>query len=226
MQRSIIEHYPPVLQKIKEIQEIAKAEDLEFEKLGLSAAKVLQNMFLSTATEEGVARFESMLGITAETRQSLEKRKEHIHYMTNRRKMSLSELENMLAGYSKSVRLIPDYNHQELEILIGEWVDSLKMIYHVSDEILPLQTYIYFSMELLVALSVRTEKGTFVFETENRWWNIWNLEAQADMKTEIQGKEMFSDVRADISKDLWRLDGGQRLDGSRILDAQLREEEL
>ena len=46
------------------------------------------------------------------------------------------------------------------------------------------------------------------------------------MKTEIQGEETFSDVRADISKDLWRLDGGQRLDGSRILDAQLREEEL
>lgn len=225
MQKSIIEHYPPVLQKITEIQQIAKAEDLEFEKLGLSAAKVLQNMFLSTATEEGVARFESMLGITAETGQSLEKRKEHIHYMTNRRKMSLSELESMLTGYSKSVSLIPDYNRQELEILIGEWVDSLKMIYHVSDEILPLQIYIFFSMELLVELSVKTEKGTFTFETENRWWDTWKLEPQADMKTEIQGEETFSDVRADISKDLWRLDGGQRLDGSRILDAQLREEE-
>lgn len=226
MQKSIIEHYPPVLQKIKEIQQIAKAEDLEFEKLGLSAAKVLQNMFLSTATEEGVARFESMLGIAAEAGQSLEKRKEHIHYMTNRRKMSLSELENMLAGYSKSVELMPDYNRQELEILVGEWVDSLKMIYHVSDEILPLQIYIFFSMELLVELSVKTEKGTFTFETENRWWDTWKLEPQADMKTEIQGEETFSDVRADISKDLWRLDGGQRLDGSRILDAQLREEEL
>lgn len=226
MQKSIIEHYPPVLQKIKEIQQIAKAEDLEFEKLGLSAAKVLQNMFLSTATEEGVARFESMLGIAAEAGQSLEKRKEHIRYMTNRRKMSLSELENMLASYSKSVELIPDYNRQELEILVGEWVDSLKMIYHVSDEILPLQIYIFFSMELLVELSVKTEKGTFTFETENRWWDTWKLEPQADMKTEIQGEETFSDVRADISKDLWRLDGGQRLDGSRILDAQLREEEL
>lgn len=226
MQKSIIEHYPPVLQKIKEIQQIAKAEDLEFEKLGLSAAKVLQNMFLSTATEEGVARFESMLGIAAEVGQSLEKRKEHIRYMTNRRKMSLSELENMLASYSKSVELIPDYNRQELEILVGEWVDSLKMIYHVSDEILPLQIYIFFSMELLVELSVKTEKGTFTFETENRWWDTWKLEPQADMKTEIQGEETFSDVRADISKDLWRLDGGQRLDGSRILDAQLREEEL
>ena len=226
MQKSIIEHYPPVLQKIKEIQQIAKAEDLEFEKLGLSAAKVLQNMFLSTATEEGVARFESMLGIAAEAGQSLEKRKEHIRYMTNRRKMSLSELENMLANYSKSVELIPDYNRQELEILVGEWVDSLKMIYHVSDEILPLQIYIFFSMELLVELSVKTEKGTFTFETENRWWDTWKLEPQADMKTEIQGEETFSDVRADISKDLWRLDGGQRLDGSRILDAQLREEEL
>ena len=226
MQKSIIEHYPPVLQKIKEIQQIAKAEDLEFEKLGLSAAKVLQNMFLSTATEEGVARFESMLGIAAEAGQSLEKRKEHIRYMTNRRKKSLSELENMLASYSKSVELIPDYNRQELEILVGEWVDSLKMIYHVSDEILPLQIYIFFSMELLVELSVKTEKGTFTFETENRWWDTWKLEPQADMKTEIQGEETFSDVRADISKDLWRLDGGQRLDGSRILDAQLREEEL
>lgn len=226
MQKSIIEHYPPVLQKIKEIQQIAKAEDLEFKKLGLSAAKVLQNMFLSTATEEGVARFESMLGITAEAGQSLEKRKERIHYMTNRRKMSLSELENMLAGYSKSVRLIPDYNGQELEVLVGEWVDSLKMIYHASDEILPLQIYIYFSMELLVELSVKTEKGTFTFETENRWWDTWNVEPQTDMETEIQGEETFSEVRADVSKNLWLLNGGQRLDGSRILDAQLREEAL
>ena len=75
-------------------------------------------------------------------------------------------------------------------------------------------------------ISEKTEKGTFTFETENRWWDTWKLEPQADMKTEIQGEETFSDVRADKSKDLWRLDGGQRLDGSRILDAQLREEEL
>ncbi len=49
MQTLILKHYPPVIRQIKEIQEIARAEDLEFSKLNLSIREVLGDMFVFTA---------------------------------------------------------------------------------------------------------------------------------------------------------------------------------
>lgn len=226
MQASLTGYYPPVVKQIKEIQQITKAEGLEFEKLALSAARVLRNMFVSTATEEGVSRFEKIFGISPAQGQSLDRRKEYIHFMMNRRKMSLSELEGMLSGFSNGVRLVPNYNNYELEILIETWVDNLKMIYEVSDEILPLQLYIYFAMELTIEFAVNQEIDGLIFTAEGKWWNTWRQEIEAEMETSVKATELFGDTQAEISKDLWRLDGAGVLDGGRNLNAEVKEEEL
>ena len=53
----ILTHYPPVIKQIKDIQQIAKAEDIEFTKLNTSITEVIRNMFVFTADETGVKRF-------------------------------------------------------------------------------------------------------------------------------------------------------------------------
>ena len=59
MQTLILNHYPPVIKQIKEMQQIAKAEDIEFSKLNVSINEVIRNMFVFTADETGVMRFEN-----------------------------------------------------------------------------------------------------------------------------------------------------------------------
>ena len=89
MQTLILNHYPPVIKQIKDIQQIAKAEDIEFSKLNTSINEVIRNMFVFTANETGVQRFEKLLGIKPKAAQSLDDRKIYILSMMNRRKMSL-----------------------------------------------------------------------------------------------------------------------------------------
>ena len=72
MQTLILNHYPPVIKQIKEMQQIAKAEDIEFSKLNVSINEVIRNMFVFTADETGVIRFEKLLGIKPKAAQSLD----------------------------------------------------------------------------------------------------------------------------------------------------------
>lgn len=140
--QGIINNYPPVLKQIKEMQQIARAEDAEFEKLKKQISEVIQNMFIFTANEAGISRFERIIGITPKAAQSLDERKAYIFYMMNRRKMSLSELNALLSGYSKNIELKPVYSNNELVVLIDDVAGSLEMVYEILDSLLPLDTCI------------------------------------------------------------------------------------
>lgn len=146
MQGIIINHYPPVIKQMKEMQQIARAEDAEFEKLRSQTAEVIQNMFVFTANEAGISRFERTIGITPKAAQSLDERKAYIFYMMNRRKMSLSELNAMLSGYSKNIELKPVYGNNELVVLMDGVADNLKIVYEILDDLLPLDTCITMQM--------------------------------------------------------------------------------
>lgn len=148
MQTIILNHYPPAVKQIKEIQQIAKAEDIEFAKLNASTKKVIQNMFVITADEAGVRRFEKLLGIKPKAAQSLEDRKMYIISKTNNRKMSISELEVMLAQWCKSVRLLCDANAGEIIVQIEESTISIDMIDRMLEEILPVNVYYSFTTKI------------------------------------------------------------------------------
>ena len=99
MQTLILNHYPPVIKQIKEMQQIAKAEDIEFSKLNVSINKVIRNMFVFTADETGVMRFEKLLGIKPKAAQSLDDRKIYILSMMNRRKMTNGDVIQLFGGH-------------------------------------------------------------------------------------------------------------------------------
>ena len=147
MQTLILNHYPPVIKDIKEIQQIAKAEDIEFSKLNASINDVIRNMFVFTADETGVQRFEKIFGIKPKASQSLEDRKLYILSMMNRRKMSLSELTAMLSNYSEGIALINDISNMEMIVEINTDAGSLETLNNIIDEILPLNIYFEFALQ-------------------------------------------------------------------------------
>ncbi len=162
MQTLILNHYPPVMKQIKEIQQIAKAEDIEFSKLNISIQEVIRNMFVFTADESGVKRFEKLLGIKAKAAQSLEDRKIYILSMMNRRKMSLDELTAMLSNYSEGISLLNDIANMEMIVEINADAGSLETLNDIIDEILPLNIYFSFALQRETVIKYKVEDLIFM----------------------------------------------------------------
>jgi len=147
MQRNIISYYPPIIKNIKEIQEIAKSEDIEFLKLKQASKDVGNNMFVLTASLSGVIRFENMLNIVPDKNQSLEERRANILARINNKKISLNKLREILLGYAQIAFKI-DYYNEDLGIILYEDTNSLQIMSKLADEILPLNIFYYFVFHL------------------------------------------------------------------------------
>ena len=68
-------YLPPFLKEFLELREILGAEEPEFQELVKQYDDVLKDNFIITATERGIARFESTLGIRPNASASLETRR-------------------------------------------------------------------------------------------------------------------------------------------------------
>ncbi|MDE6052163.1 MAG: YmfQ family protein [Lachnospiraceae bacterium] len=249
METAIIEYYPQIIRQIKEIQQIARAEDIEFSKLRRRMAETIGNMFIFTANEEGIGRFEKMLGITTDTKQKLDDRRLYLLSVLNRQKMSLSELEKLLKTYA-DVELIIDPDAGRLWTKVGDNVSNLKLIYNILDGFMPLNISMEFSSEISAILQFLETHKALEMETsirirgnvKNAWFldgsvkldgsrllnvELYPQQISMDLETFVKNAGIKSDsVELTSKKDLWFLDGSVKLDGSRLLDAELREEEL
>lgn len=201
MQTLILNHYPPVIKQIKEMQQIAKAEDIEFSKLNISINEVIRNMFVFTADETGVMRFEKLLGIKPKAAQSLDDRKIYILSMMNRRKMSLSELMAMLSNYSEGITLLNDIANMEMIVEINTDAGSLDMLNSIIDEILPLNIYFMFAMQRETVIKYRLEDLIFMaFEpaaADTEYCNFDNNITERKETAYIQNVGGFSFVHED-----------------------------
>lgn len=201
MQTLILNHYPPVIKQIKEIQQIAKAEDIEFSKLNTSINEVIRNMFVFTANETGVQRFEKLLGITPKAAQSLDDRKIYILSMMNRRKMSLSELMAMLSNYSEGITILNDIANMEMIVEINTDAGSLDILNSIIDEILPLNIFFMFAMQRETVIKYRIEDLIFMaFEpaaADTEYCNFDNNITERKETGYIQSVGGFSFVHED-----------------------------
>lgn len=190
MQGIIINHYPLVIRQIKEMQQIAKAEDIEFEKLKTLTNEVISNMFVFTANETGIARFEKILGITPKAAQSLDDRKIYIISMMNRRRMSLSELTAMLANYSEGIELLNDIANMHMIVTINTDASSVNTLNKIIDEILPMNIYFEFALQRETSIKYRIEDLIFMaFEpaaSETEHCNFDNNITQSERTDHVQ----------------------------------------
>lgn len=71
---NILDYLPPILLEIKELKAIAGVENPILESLWRKIAATLDNQFVITADEEGISRYERMLGLQVSDSDTLETR--------------------------------------------------------------------------------------------------------------------------------------------------------
>lgn len=117
----ILEHWPPILQQIKEFIEIAKVENPYLEWLWNKIEEILDNQFIVSANEEGLARYERMLKLSVPATDTIETRR--FRLLTKYQEQNpltykvLINLLNSLLGEGKYV-LIRDVANKTLTVKI------------------------------------------------------------------------------------------------------------
>ena len=67
-------YVPPFLLKYGELKQLYESENPEFKELNTEIDNLLDNQFISSTNEKGIARYEALLGITGMQEYSLEER--------------------------------------------------------------------------------------------------------------------------------------------------------
>lgn len=75
---NLLSYWMPILRQLKEFKEIAKTEEPELKYILEAIDHTLNNMFIDTADEYGIKRFEDMMGIYPEVGATLEIRKHNV----------------------------------------------------------------------------------------------------------------------------------------------------
>ena len=191
----LIDYYPRVVGQIREMKEICKAEQPEFDNISKEIDRLLANMFIATSDEHGIARFEEELEIVPTLEQSIEERRIVVLIRVAKKNLSFKDILNLIQNYSSEIDLAPDYNNDELSVIVGDAVNNVETIYKTLDGILGLNIYIYFAYEATAFLEMIETTKALDLETTVNWWGN--------------------------RKDAWYLDGSVKLDGSRLLNAAI-----
>ena len=191
----LIDYYPRVVGQIRDMKEICKAEQPEFDNISKEIDRLLANMFIATSDEHGIARFEEELGIVPTLEQSIEERRIVVLIRVAKKNLSFKDILNLIQNYSSEIDLAPDYNNDELSVIVGDAVNNVETIYKTLDGILGLNIYIYFAYEATAFLEMIETTKALDLETTVNWWGN--------------------------RKDAWYLDGSVKLDGSRLLNAAI-----
>lgn len=191
----LIDYYPRVVGQIREMKEICKAEQPEFDNINKEVDRLLANMFITTSDEHGIARFEEELGIVPTLEQSIEERRVVVLIRAAKKNLSFKDILNLIQNYSSEIDLAPDYDNDELSVIVGDAVNNVGTIYKTLDGILGLNIYIYFAYEATAFLEMIETPKALDLETTVNWWGN--------------------------RKDAWYLDGSVKLDGSRLLNAAI-----
>ena len=75
MERNLFEYYPEPLREFKEIRVLSDTEQEEVEQLEKAQKALLADQFVTTATENGISRWEAILGTQPRVTASLDERK-------------------------------------------------------------------------------------------------------------------------------------------------------
>lgn len=71
----LLSYWMPILKQIPEFKELAKAEEPELHYILKALDNTLKNMYISTADEYGIAKFEKYLGLMPSEKDTLEERR-------------------------------------------------------------------------------------------------------------------------------------------------------
>lgn len=151
--RLLIDYLPPYMQEYLEMQQVMNAEQPEFNFLWTAYENALDDQFILDATEYGVKRWETMLGITPKDTDTLDERKfrilarlnQELPYTMTKLKEALTTLcgadgfviDLQAAKYHIEVRLAVgnQNNYQEVSDLLKKMIPAnltqyVKLLYN------------------------------------------------------------------------------------------------
>lgn len=115
----LLSYWMPVLRQIKELKEIAKAEEPELRYILEACDRTLSNFFITTADEYGISRFEKMMGLFPDEGEDLEARRFNVLVKWNDKvPYTDEELYNRLLSIcgEGNFKIIPQYEEYGIDI--------------------------------------------------------------------------------------------------------------
>lgn len=119
--RKLIDYLPPFLREFREMSYLMASEQEEINRVISASEDVLNDQFISTATERGISRWESTLGIKPKGTATLEERRFAIITKMNRElpytHKKLEETLTMICGVGNfEVDIQEDKYHVEVKL--------------------------------------------------------------------------------------------------------------
>jgi hypothetical protein len=167
----LLGYWMPLLKELKEFKEIAKAEEPEITLLLNSIDNTINNMFIETADEYGISRFESMLGIFPEDSATLEERRFNVMVKWNDKlpytEEALRGFLSVLCGEDGYVLSI-DYNNYEITVKLGlESQNSYEEVQSLLDRMAPanlVRKVILFNTHLILSNYTHAELSNYTHQ--------------------------------------------------------------
>ena len=123
----VLGYFPPVLQEIYEIQGVAQGQNSELNHLWQGAEDLLNDQFVETATQNGVSRWERMLGLNPKNTDTLPERKFRIQSaLSGRLPFTVWGLRQQLSGLcgEENFQLTVDYANYKVSVLLALEAES------------------------------------------------------------------------------------------------------
>lgn len=134
-------YWMPPLRDLKEFKEIAKAEEPEIRLLLDAMERALNNLYIESADEYGIQRFEKLLSIYPEAEDTLEVRRFRVQTKWNDQipytEMELRDRLNSLCG-AGGYELNISYSEYKVAVLVAlKNKESLPMVSELLDRLIP-----------------------------------------------------------------------------------------
>lgn len=134
-------YVPPFLLKYSELKQLYESENPEFKQLNIETDNLLDNQFIGSTNEKGIARYEALLGISGMQEYSLEERQikvytawiDDIPYTFN----TLKERIERLCGKGNFTLLINNNEHKVIITTHLEYQLQSEELERMLDIILP-----------------------------------------------------------------------------------------
>ena len=183
----LIKHLPPFLQKYREMVLVTNTENPEFQFVHDEAERILNNTFILSADEDGIARFEKILGIYVAKDETLEARRSRVMSRWNDiSPYTYNALVSKLHSLHNSDNFIINRNYDDYEIEIITHLElpgQVEELDRILDFIMP--------ANLIVDSKNRLEchaKGDSFIAVGMAHASIVELTDQYDLNLEINGR--------------------------------------
>ena len=172
---NLLSYWMPILRNLKEFKEISKAEEPELKYLLEAIDRALGNMFIETADEYGISRFEKMLGINPSDEDNLELRRLNVQINWNNKVYyTYKELCNrlsILCGGEDNFSIVKHFEEYWLEITTNLGVKgSFDVVSEFLAEILPCNLVLNLKNVLTESSAVTSIRTVGVTTTAMRYF--------------------------------------------------------